>query len=126
MEASYCYIVNENKEAETINETTNLETTQDETQNSASQSSLCSSSDKTHESKNEPSEESLNGTTSIYDIKKNLCNEEEFRSINHLEPIHIFLKLKPLSEQEMAKQNNAVNSNFQFFKFYLIFFKEIL
>lgn len=105
MEASYCYIVNEGKEAETINETTS---TQDECQNS--ESSLSSSSDKTNESKNDQLAESFNGTTNIHDLKKNLCNEEEFRSINHSEPIHIFLKLKPLTDQEMARQNNTVNN----------------
>lgn len=42
-------------------------------------------------------------------VKKNLFyEEEEFRSINQSEPIHIFLKLKPLDEAEMIKQNNQV------------------
>ncbi len=56
----------------------------------------------------------LNTTTNINDLKKNLANEEEFRSINHQEPIHIFLKLKPLDEQETHMQKNMV-STFSFF-----------
>ena len=47
-------------------------------------------------------------------LKKNLNNEEEFRSINHSEPIHIFLKIKPLSFQESAKQKDKVISLFLF------------
>lgn len=113
MEASYCYIANEDKEAETINETTNLEKTQDECENS--ETSHSSSSDKTNESKNGELVESFNGTTNIHDLKKNLCNEEEFRSINHSEPIHIFLKLKPLSDHEKALQNNTVNTKLNLF-----------
>ena len=38
---------------------------------------------------------------------KNLINEEEFRPINHSEQIHIFLKMKPLTQQEMQKQLNV-------------------
>lgn len=45
-------------------------------------------------------------TSTIANLKKNLWKEEEeFRnksSINHLEPIHIFLKLKPFSKEEQA------------------------
>ncbi|RNA07330.1 kinesin KIF20B isoform X1 [Brachionus plicatilis] len=102
MESSYCYLASNGKEAESINETTDLETTQD----TSEKSRFDSSSDGTSESKIDHVEESLNNTTSIHDLKKNLYNEEEFRSINHSEPIHIFLKLKPLTDQEMAKQNN--------------------
>ena len=47
-------------------------------------------------------------TTNLNVLAKNLCNEEEFRSINHSEPIHIFLKLKPLNEKELSLQNNQV------------------
>jgi hypothetical protein len=51
----------------------------------------------------------LNTTTNINDLKKNLyTEEEEFRSINHTEPIHIFLKIKPLSEHELRQQNEQV------------------
>jgi hypothetical protein len=50
----------------------------------------------------------MNITTNIHDLKRNLINEEEFRSINHLEPIHIFLKIKPLTKEEMLKQHDQV------------------
>ena len=50
----------------------------------------------------------LDATTDIDDVKKNLFTEEEFRSLNHSEPIHIFLKLKPLSVTELLKQNNEL------------------
>jgi hypothetical protein len=36
----------------------------------------------------------------------NLCDEEEFRGINHTEPIHIFLKLKPFTEEDLASNQN--------------------
>lgn len=48
-------------------------------------------------------------STSFEQVKKSLFYEEEFRSINQSEPIHIFLKLKPVEEAEMKKQNNQVN-----------------
>lgn len=47
-------------------------------------------------------------TTSVDEVKKSLFYEEEFRTINQAEPIHIFLKLKPVEEAEMKKQNNQV------------------
>ncbi len=47
--------------------------------------------------------------TTIDVIKKDLSKEEEFRSINHAEPIHIFLKLKPLSTQEALKEQSVVS-----------------
>ena len=50
----------------------------------------------------------LDTTTDINDLKKNLFTEEEFRSVNHSEPIHIFLKLKPLSIMDLSKQNNQL------------------
>ena len=50
-------------------------------------------------------------------VKKNLINEEEFRFINHSEPIHIFLKVKPLTIQEIAKQKGQVAKAFNFFLF---------
>lgn len=50
----------------------------------------------------------MNVTTNIHDLKKNLANEEEFSSINHTEPIHIFLKIKPLSQQEQHIQLDQV------------------
>ncbi len=56
--------------------------------------------------KDNPQANEFNQTvnTSFEDLKKNLNNEEEFRCINHSEPIHIFLKLKPLTQQEMSNQ----------------------
>ena len=42
------------------------------------------------------------------DLKKNLFTEEEFASLNHSEPIHIFLKIKPLSDTDMLKQGNEL------------------
>ena len=42
------------------------------------------------------------------DLKKNLFTEEEFASLNHSEPIHIFLKIKPLSVPELHKQGNEL------------------
>ena len=58
----------------------------------------------------QPNPMELNHTlnTTIEELKKNLSHEEEFRSINHSEPIHIFLKLKPLSHQELLKQDSKV------------------
>ena len=47
-------------------------------------------------------------TTSVDEVKKSLFYEEEFRTINQAEPIHIFLKLKPVEEADMKKQNNQV------------------
>ena len=38
---------------------------------------------------------------------KNLIFEEEFRPIDHSEKIHIFLKMKPLTQQEMQNQPNV-------------------
>jgi hypothetical protein len=52
----------------------------------------------------------LNQTVGLNELKKNLCNEEEFRSINHQEPIHIFLKLKPITDQESKAQNHMVKN----------------
>jgi kinesin family protein 20 len=53
--------------------------------------------------------------TVFTNVKKNLCKEEEFRSINHSERLHIFLKLKPFSEEdEIAQQDKGcfiVNSD---------------
>lgn len=60
----------------------------------------------------ENDEHNLDSTTNINDLnllKKNLANEEEFRSINQSEPIHIFLKLKPLTDKESTAQNNQVS-----------------
>ena len=47
--------------------------------------------------------------TDLEMLKKNLANEEEFRSINHTEPIHIFLKIKPLSGDEQVRQNGETH-----------------
>lgn len=120
MEASYCYLVDEAKNIneKTTNETTtNLEQTENELLSSHSSSgstrSSTSSPEKT-ETNIRKTDVTMNVTTNIHDLKKNLCNEEEFRSINHSEPIHIFLKLKPLTDQEMAKQNNLVSLYFYF------------
>jgi hypothetical protein len=71
-----------------------------------------SKSDSSNQQKEVTQSGELNQTlnTTIEELKKNLYNnEEEFRCINHSEPIHIFLKLKPLTPQEMLKQNNQVN-----------------
>ena len=116
MEASYCYLVDEAKnidETNTNETTTNLEQTENatsssSTSNSSSSGSSGSSSSSPDKTEMNTDNMTLNVTTNIHDLKKNLCNEEEFRSINHSEPIHIFLKLKPLSDAEMAKQNNIV------------------
>lgn len=97
MEASYCFIANE---ADKPNEM-NVENAHETEANNQTDSSSSRSSENSEE---------LNATTSINDLKKNLYNEEEFRSINHSEPIHIFLKLKPLSDSELAKQNHQVET----------------
>ena len=57
------------------------------------------------------SAENENNTTvssnTIFALKKNLCKEEEeFRSINHSEPIHIFLKLKPFSKEDLITKQD--------------------
>ena len=55
---------------------------------------------------------SSDGAISMLDttveLKKNLFTEDEFRSLNHSEPIHIFLKIKPLSVSELLKQSNEL------------------
>ncbi len=71
-------------------------------------------SDSNNQHNEVPQTGELNQTlnTTIEELKKNLYNnEEEFRCINHSEPIHIFLKLKPLTQQELLKQNNQVKFN---------------
>lgn len=57
----------------------------------------------------DPIDMTWNSKTDISDLKKNLAHEEEFTTINHTEPIHVFLKLKPLSTQEMLKQLDQVS-----------------
>jgi kinesin family protein 20 len=48
----------------------------------------------------------INETISCASLKKNLCDEEEFRGINHTEPIHIFLKLKPFTQEDLASNQD--------------------
>ena len=107
MESSYCYFIkteatsNESlskSNAEVLDSSTN----EDEESISKSESSELSS-------KSKIDDETINMIPSdINTLKKNLYNEEEFRSINHSEPIHIFLKIKPLSIQEIVKQKDEV------------------
>jgi hypothetical protein len=71
-----------------------------------------SDSNNQHNQVSQPGELNQTLNTTIEELKKNLYNnEEEFRCINHSEPIHIFLKLKPLTQQELLKQNNQVQLN---------------
>ena len=51
-------------------------------------------------------ENNLTINTHASSIKKNLYKEEEFLSINHSEPIHIFLKLKPFSEEDQLSNQD--------------------
>jgi hypothetical protein len=53
-------------------------------------------------------DETMDDDNGIQELKKCLFDTEEFRSINYSEPIHIFLKLKPLDLKEKLKQNNQV------------------
>lgn len=55
-------------------------------------------------------ETQLEETQPIEIIKKNLAEEEEFRLVDHKEPIHIFLKVKPLSALETNKQKEVRES----------------
>ena len=61
----------------------------------------------------EPDAEAQAAVGTVEQVKKRLFNEEEFRSINQAEPIHIFLKLKPLDDSEMKKQNFQVYNNYK-------------
>jgi hypothetical protein len=61
----------------------------------------------------EPDAEAQAAVGTVEQVKKRLFNEEEFRSINQAEPIHIFLKLKPLDDSEMKKQNFQVYNHYK-------------
>ena len=78
-----------------------------------SKKSMSTYSDKTTDSDSPNSSEAIEETQlgePIDALKKKLVDEEEFRLIDHKEPIHIFLKIKPLSFQEQAKQKDNVNT----------------
>ena len=107
MESSYCYLLNSEigskndslskKNVETLDQTEDLEN--DDSCGNTVSSESSSKSTKIVD---------LILNTDLNTLKKNLYNEEEFRSINHSEPIHIFLKIKPLSIQEIIKQKDEV------------------
>lgn len=95
MEASYCYIA---AEAAGLNDikVEHMDTNSGDSHSNGLQT-------------DEGANMTLNMTTNINDLKKNLyTEEEEFRSINHTEPIHIFLKIKPLTDNELRHQNDQV------------------
>ena len=109
MESSYCYLLNNEtgskndslskKNVETLDQSEDLEYDD-------SCSNTVSSESSSKSTKNE--DLTFCGNTDLNTLKKNLYNEEEFRSINHSEPIHVFLKIKPLSIQEIIKQKDEV------------------
>ena len=66
------------------------------------------SSNEDEESKPSKFDETMHIPRDIITLKKNLSNEEEFRSISQSESIHIFLKVKPTSIQEIVKQKDEV------------------
>jgi len=66
-----------------------------------------SDSPNSHSSASQDSGEALahvDETQPIEVLKKNLADEEEFRPVDHKEPIHIFLKVKPLTGAEARAQ----------------------
>jgi hypothetical protein len=96
------------KDSETMCDQTKI-TAFDETKKS---SSSLTDSEKTVDSESPNCSEAIEETQlaepPISDLKKKLLDEEEFRHIDHKEPIHIFLKIKPLSFQEVSKQGDVV------------------
>ena len=82
---------------------------EDSRSNSSSDQDDAINADDAHAQGIDPIDMTWNSKTDIHDLKKNLVHEEEFTTINHTEPIHVFLKLKPLSTQEMLKQCDQVS-----------------
>jgi kinesin family member 20 len=118
MDASYCGTLSNQENVPPVSETLKYKSTvdTDDCSNSSSstatvittlQGSSTSTSDTTIA--DDYDDDDIDNTKEIDNIKKNLCMEEEFRSINHSEQIHIFLKLKPLSESEQSRQTNNKN-----------------
>ena len=102
MEASYCMIAPQAKrKSMDDDDDDSLDMTENMCERTSTNATNCLLSA-------EQENTTLNATTNIHDLKKNLANEEEFSSINHSEPIHIFLKMKPLSAQEQQKQQDQV------------------
>ena len=118
MESSYCYLYNKSEPTGSSSSGSPSKLNADDIVDSTNEEDNESSSklESSSESSSKSNIEDFN-MNEIKALKKNLNNEEEFRSINHSEPIHIFLKIKPLSFQESAKQKNEVF----IFKFSLLF-----
>jgi hypothetical protein len=132
MESSYCYFAPKSLATQgdisdtSSNESTREKSSNSEKVNSADQlvidkktsvsSSISSSSEASMSMQDDIIENTkMEDETTIEDVislKKNLLNEEEFSHVNHSEPIHIFLKVKPLSVQELAKQKDEVTFSF--------------
>ena len=92
--------------------------------NEVNESESCSSKDALSSNDDSSVEMELEDTVlnepPIEDLKKNLGNEEEFQLVDHLEPIHIFLKIKPLTIQEINKQQDVVILFFLFILFWFL------
>ena len=120
MESSYCYFAPKTITTEEINITVSsatYECDKDTSSDNDSKKSSASSSTSELTQQDDDTENTQMFEQGVEKVKKNLINEEEFRFINHSEPIHIFLKVKPLTIQEIAKQKGQVAKAFNFFLF---------
>ena len=121
MESSYCYFAPKTIMSEEINMTVSSSNVTYEcdkdtsTDNDSKKSSASSSTTELTQQDDDDVENTQMFEQGVEKVKKNLINEEEFRFINHSEPIHIFLKVKPLTIQEIAKQKNQVEDLLFFF-----------
>ncbi len=118
MESSYCYLLKDEQGCKNDSLKSSSETL-DQSEDLENDDS-CSNTVSSESSSKSAKIEDLTLNTDFHTLKKNLYNEEEFRSINHGEPIHIFLKIKPLSIQEIIKQKDEVKIQpFSFRNFYI-------
>jgi len=93
-----------------LDETNNTTRTYQDNANMSTSSSgtLDSQSSPTSTSSHSPTTQPIDETQSIEVLKKNLAEEEEFRPVDHKEPIHIFLKVKPLTTAETRFQGEQI------------------